>query len=171
MRLSFLPFLLLAIPILEISVFIMVGDIIGLWPTLGMILVTAFLGTLLLRHQGFQLLREAQEKTQANQMPGRALVHGVMLVVAGIFLLTPGFVTDTCGFLLFIPPIRDGIWAFLKSRMSFQVMTPPGQNQQGGNPFGPNSEHDVHGGQKQGPVIDLEETEFGPTDPKSPWNK
>ena len=171
MRLSFLPFLLLAIPILEISVFIMVGDIIGLWPTLGMILVTAFLGTLLLRHQGFQLLREAQEKTKANQMPGRALVHGVMLVVAGIFLLTPGFVTDTCGFLLFIPPVRDGIWAFLKSRMSFQIMTPNGQSQQNGDPFDQNPDAHAHDASKQGPVIDLDETEFGPTDPKSPWNK
>ncbi|MEP1331071.1 MAG: FxsA family protein [Lentilitoribacter sp.] len=171
MRLSFLPFLLLAIPVLEIAVFIMVGDVIGLWPTLGMILVTAFLGTLLLRHQGFQLLREAQAKTQANQMPGRALVHGVMLIVAGIFLLTPGFVTDSCGFLLFIPPVRDGIWAFLKSRMSFQVMTPGGPNQQAGNPFEPNAQSNNHPEQKQGPVIDLEETEFGPTDPKSPWNK
>ena len=169
MRLSFLPFLLLVVPILEISVFIMVGDVIGLWPTLGMILVTAFLGTLLLRHQGFQLLREAQEKTQANQMPGRALVHGVMLVVAGIFLLTPGFVTDSCGFLLFIPPVRDGIWAFLKSRMSFQMMGPNGQSQQGGNPFDQNPQ--AQDNPKQGPVIDLEETEFGPTDPKSPWNK
>jgi len=126
-----------------------------------MIVVTAFLGTLLLRHQGFQLLREAQEQTKANQMPGRALVHGVMLVVAGIFLLTPGFVTDSCGFLLFIPPIRDAIWAFLKSRMSFQVMTPAGQQQTNG----PNPSSN------QGPVIDLDETEFGPTDPKSPWNK
>jgi len=171
MRLSFLPFLLLAIPILEISVFILVGDVIGLWPTLGMILVTAFLGTLLLRHQGFQLLREAQEKTQANQMPGRALVHGVMLVIAGIFLLTPGFITDSCGFLLFIPPVRDGIWAFLKSRMSFHMMTPNGQAQQGGNPFDQNFKPDMQHNPEQGPVIDLEETEFGPTDPKSPWNK
>ena len=171
MRLSFLPFLLLAIPILEISVFIMVGDIIGLWPTLGMILVTAFLGTLLLRHQGFQLLQEAQAKTKANQMPGRALVHGVMLVVAGIFLLTPGFVTDSCGFLLFIPPIRDGIWAFLKSRMSFQMMTPNGQTEQSGDPFRTNDGAGAQDNPKQGPVIDLEETEFGPTDPKSPWNK
>ena len=171
MRFSFLPFLLLAIPILEISIFIMVGDIIGLWPTLGMILVTAFLGTLLLRHQGFQLLREAQEKTKANQMPGRALVHGVMLVVAGIFLLTPGFVTDSCGFLLFIPPIRDGIWAFLKSRISFQTITPHGHAEQGGNPFGADNGAGTPDSPKQGPVIDLEETEFGPTDPKSPWNK
>lgn len=160
MRSSFLPFLLLVVPILEIAVFILVGDIIGLWPTLGMIVVTAFLGTLLLRYQGFQLLREAQEKTRANQMPGRALVHGVMLVVAGIFLLTPGFVTDSCGFLLFIPPVRDAIWAFLKTRLSFKVITPQGPAQGGADP-------DI----KQGPVIDLEETEFGPTDPKSPWNK
>ena len=169
MRLSFLPFALLFVPILEISVFILVGDIIGLWPTLGMILVTAFLGTLLLRHQGFQLLREAQEKTRANQLPGRALVHGVMLVVAGIFLLTPGFVTDTCGFILFIPPVRDAIWAFLKTRMSFQVMTPPG------GPMPHDQDRPGFESTKQdntsGPTIDLDETEFGPKDPDSPWNK
>ncbi|MEP3265760.1 MAG: FxsA family protein [Hyphomicrobiales bacterium] len=158
MRLAFIPFALLIIPIMEIAVFIVVGNQIGLWPTLGMIVVTAFLGTLLLRHQGFQLLSEIRTKTDAGEIPGRALVHGVMLLIAGILLLTPGFVTDTCGFLLFFPPIRDTIWRFFNNNMNFEVLTPK-------------TPHQATGDERRGPTIDLDATEFGPTDPNSPWNK
>lgn len=158
MRLAFIPFALLIVPIMEIAVFIAVGGQIGLWPTLGMIFVTAFLGTMLLRHQGFQLLSEMRAKTDAGEVPGKALVHGVVLLVAGILLLTPGFVTDTCGFLLFLPPLRDTIWRFLKNTLDFQVLSPQS------HPKAPEKE-------ARGPTIDLDTSEFGEKDPDSPWNK
>lgn len=158
MRLAFIPFALLLIPIMEIAVFIAVGNQIGLWPTLGMIVVTALLGTLLLRHQGFQLLSEIRAKTDSGEIPGRALVHGVMLLIAGILLLTPGFVTDTFGFSLFLPPVRDAIWRFLKNNMNIDIITPKTAHQPPNQP-------------SRGPTIDLDSTEFGPSDPESPWNK
>lgn len=154
-----IPLLLLSVPIAEIAVFIMLGGAIGLWATLGLILLTAIIGTFLLRHQGFHLVAKIQNKLNNNEIPGRELVHGVMLLVAGVLLLTPGFVTDTCGFLIFIPPVRDTVWQFLKSRITVNMVAPDGTFSENGPP-------DAN---KKGPVIDLHQTEFGPADPDSPW--
>ena len=113
----FIPFLLLVIPILEIGVFILLGGQIGIINTLLGIVLTAFIGTVLLRRQGFALIGQAQKQMGRGNIPGRELAHGVMLLAAGLLLLTPGFVTDSFGFLLLIPPVREGIFAFVKSRM------------------------------------------------------
>jgi len=94
MHLGIIPFLLLFIPILEIAVFIMVGGQIGVASTLGMILVTAILGSILLRIQGISTLARIQEKSRDGAIPGKELVNGVMIMIAGVLLLTPGFVTD-----------------------------------------------------------------------------
>lgn len=124
-RFSLVPFFLLGIPILEIAVFITVGQQIGVLPTLALILVTAIAGSILLRVQGFGVLARIRQTMDAGRMPGRELVHGVMILVAGVLLLTPGFVTDTLGFLLFIPAIRDLGWNLLKDRIV--VMGAPGE--------------------------------------------
>lgn len=162
MPLALLPFLLLVIPIMEIAVFIAVGKEIGLWPTLAMVLATAVMGSLLLRHQGFRLLGEIRSKMEAGALPGRALVHGVMLLLAGILLLTPGFVTDFCGFLLFIPPVRDWIWAAISKRIDIQFMGGSGNQTPNASP---------HGDDGRGRIIDLDESEFRPSDPTSPWRE
>lgn len=107
----------ITVPIVEIAVFIQVGDIIGLWPTLGIVILTAIIGTALLRQQGISVLFRIQENLEANRMPVRELFDGVCLVVAGALLLTPGFVTDAVGFLLFVPPARSAIAAWIASRM------------------------------------------------------
>lgn len=117
MRFSIVPFLLLSIPLAEIATFVIVGSQIGVFPTLGMVLVTAIAGSILLRIQGFGVVRRIQETMNAGGVPGRDLVHGMMIMVAGVLLLTPGFITDTLGFLLFVPAIRDAGWRFLKSRI------------------------------------------------------
>lgn len=122
MRLSYLPFLLIIMPVLEISVFIMIGGQIGVLNTILIILFTAILGSFLLRQQGLGLLAKIQQKMAEGQVPGRDLTHGVMILVAGILLLTPGFVTDAIGFSLFVPQIRDAIAGFLKSRINVQTM-------------------------------------------------
>ena len=121
MPFSIIPFLLLVIPVVEIGAFILVGGQIGLWPTLLMILVTAVIGSFLLRVQGLSLINKVQTEVAAGKVPGKELGHGVMIVVAGIFLLTPGFVTDTIGFLLFVPPIRNMIWSFVASRITVNM--------------------------------------------------
>lgn len=119
MPFSLIPFLLLAIPAAEIAVFILVGGQIGVLWTFAAILATAILGSILLRVQGFQIVNRLREETNAGRVPGRELGHGAMILVAGVLLLTPGFVTDTLGFLLFFPPFRDLIWNWAKTRIHF----------------------------------------------------
>ena len=164
MRLGIIPFLLLFIPILEIAVFVMVGGQIGVLSTLGMILVTAILGSILLRIQGFATLARIQEQSRAGAIPGKELVSGVMIMIAGVLLLTPGFVTDSIGFLLFFPPFRHFLWSAIASKVVVQTK---GAFQQGGNPFG--QQHPHRGGDD---VVDLDPSEFSEKpNPDSPWNK
>ncbi|MEQ8667266.1 MAG: FxsA family protein [Rhodospirillales bacterium] len=98
--------IMIAVPIGEIAVFIQAGELIGLWPTLGTVIVTAVAGTALLRHQGFDTLRRIQESAGRGEAPVRELFDGFCLLIAGALLLTPGFITDGVGFLLFLPPFR-----------------------------------------------------------------
>jgi UPF0716 protein FxsA len=78
--------------------------------TLALVLVTAVIGVILLRQQGFQILERVREDVNAGRTPAPAMADGVLVLVAGILLLTPGFVTDAIGLLLFVPAIRDWIW-------------------------------------------------------------
>lgn len=96
----------IVVPIVEIAVFIQVGEQIGVWSTIGVVVLTAIIGTAMLRQQGLSVLFRIQENLQANRIPVQELFDGVCLVIAGALLLTPGFVTDTVGFLLFVPPYR-----------------------------------------------------------------
>jgi UPF0716 protein FxsA len=96
----------IAIPLVEIAVFIEVGGRIGVWNTVLTVVVTAMIGTWLLRRQGLQALRRVQESLNRNILPVSEVFDGLCLLVAGALLLTPGFVTDALGFLLFIPPLR-----------------------------------------------------------------
>ncbi len=104
-----MPFVFLAfvlVPIAEIAVFIEVGGFIGLWPTLGIVILTALLGTSLLRAQGLAAFGRAQAAMSEGRLPVEEVVHGFCLVIAGALLLTPGFLTDIAGFLLFVHPVR-----------------------------------------------------------------
>jgi UPF0716 protein FxsA len=98
--------LLVAVPIIEIAVFIEVGGLIGLWPTIAVIIVTAAIGAGLLRLQGLAVMYRAQEAMARGEMPLIHVFDGFCLLFAGAMLLTPGFVTDVVGFLLFVPPLR-----------------------------------------------------------------
>lgn len=98
--------LFIAVPLVEIAVFIQVGGLIGLWPTIAIVIATAFAGTALLRQQGLATLRRAQESMNRGEMPLREVFDGACLLFAGALLLTPGFVTDATGLLLFLPPGR-----------------------------------------------------------------
>jgi len=167
MPFALIPFLLLVIPIVEIAAFILIGGQIGIGWTLLMILVTAIIGTIMLRIQGLQLITHIRSEIDAGKVPARALGDGAMLLVAGILLLTPGFVTDGIGFLLFVPPVRSLIWSFLASRITVQA---------GGTQFGFGEDTTFRQPQHDpdaGPVVDLdpEDYEAGPPNPDSPWNK
>jgi UPF0716 protein FxsA len=97
---------LLCIPIAEIAVFIKAGQVIGLGWTLALVVLTAMLGTALLRRQGLRTLTLTQQKLDRGELPVGELFDGLCLLAAGALLLTPGFITDIIGLTLFIPPIR-----------------------------------------------------------------
>ena len=121
---------IICIPILEIIVFIEVGDRIGLFNTIFMILFTAIVGFSLMRSQGLSLLIDAQANLKSNNFPVKVVYDGLCIVFAGILLFIPGFVTDTLGFLFFLPSFRKYIkvlgYRFFKNhnQMPFSSNTP-----------------------------------------------
>lgn len=126
----FLAFLL--VPIIEIALFIQVGSLIGLWPTLAIVVLTAVLGTWLVRTQGQLALSQLRGSFERLSDPTEPLAHGAMILLAGALLLTPGFFTDTCGFLLLVPGVRSRAFAWLKSKVKvahFQMGPAPRQGQ------------------------------------------
>jgi len=108
---------MIAVPIMEIAVFIKAGDLIGLWPTIGSVILTAIIGSFLLRQQGLATLVRVRESMDAGRLPVNELFDGLCLLVAGALLLTPGFVTDGVGLLLFMPPFRVILRALLAQRL------------------------------------------------------
>jgi UPF0716 protein FxsA len=101
-----LVILFIVVPIVELYVIIQVGELIGLWPTLALLLADALLGSLLLRYQGRGAWRRFNHALAERRFPGREVADGLMIAIGGTLLLTPGFVTDIFGFLLLIPPTR-----------------------------------------------------------------
>lgn len=103
-----MPFLLLflLVPLVEIYILIEVGQVIGALPTIGLCVLTAVIGAALLRVQGFQTLHRAQENLARGEIPAIEMFEGVALGFGGALLLTPGFATDTVGFLCLIPWTR-----------------------------------------------------------------
>lgn len=115
-RLIFLVFTV--VPLIEIACFILIGNAIGLWPTLAGVLITAVAGSILLRMQGIALYREIRETIGRGRLPTRALGDAMMVGIAGALLLAPGYFTDLIGILLLIPPVRGVIYRFLASRIT-----------------------------------------------------
>lgn len=153
-----IPIFLILLPLLEIAGFIVVGRQIGVLATIALIIFSTILGAYLLRVQGFSVMARVRQTVDAGGLPGRELVHGFMILVAGMLLVAPGFITDIIGVLLFIPPIRELAWNFLRSRVII---------------LGP----DLNGGARRpdgdpGKIIDLDEQDY--TSRKSqdtPWRQ
>ena len=153
-----------AVPIIEIAVFIQAGELIGLWPTIGVVILTAILGTSLMRAQGLQTLAKAQSQMDQGEMPIGAMFDGICILVAGVLLLTPGFVTDTMGFLLLVPPLRQlvGAKVIMKLVQSGNIRTSfgggfgAGRGNSGGNRAGGMGADGMGGGRHRGngPIID-----------------
>lgn len=165
--------LFIGIPIIEIAVFIQVGDIIGLWSTIAVVIVTAVIGTALLRQQGLSTLMRAQATMNEGRVPAEELFDGACLLLAGAFLLTPGFVTDSVGFLLFLPPfrklLRSKAKGFIQRHGNIHIVGANGETMQTGPGFG-QSPHHPHGEQTQdSTVIDADFEEVSPN-PDSPWS-
>lgn len=156
-----MPILILAafigVPMLEIAVFIQIGGWLGLWPTLGLVVLTAVLGTWELRAQGLATLGRARAAIDAGKLPTLEMFDGACLLLAGALLLTPGFITDTIGMLLFVPAVRAYLRTVLARHLSGSLETRifvGGEDTKGNHP---------HTG--RGPVIDADYREVGDTGP------
>lgn len=111
----FVAFLL--VPLIEIGLFIQVGGLIGLWPTLAIVVLTAVAGTVLVRSQGLRAMDDLRRSFAGQADPGEALAHGAMILVSGALLLTPGFFTDAVGFALLVPQVRMAVFRWLRQRV------------------------------------------------------
>lgn len=117
----FLAFLL--VPLIEIALFIQVGGLIGLWPTLLIVVLTAIAGTALVRSQGALAMARLRDSFETLRDPTEPLAHGAMILFSGALLLTPGFFTDGVGFALLIPGVRNLVLRELRKRVEVHSMS------------------------------------------------
>lgn len=108
-----------SVSLLEIFVLIKVGGFLGAWPTVLLVIVTALIGSTLVRSQGLQVVTQLQQRLAQGEMPGQQLIEGIMLIITGVLLVTPGFVTDLCGLLLLQPKIRTTIAKIILANVNF----------------------------------------------------
>jgi UPF0716 protein FxsA len=116
-----MPLLFIIIPLIELYFIIVVGESIGALWTVVLVVLTAIIGVNLLRIQGMSTLTRAQRNMAQGQIPAMEMMEGVALAVAGVLLITPGFITDTLGFLCLIPASRQAIIRFIMRRASVQT--------------------------------------------------
>lgn len=115
--------LFIAVPIIEIGLFIQIGGLLGLWPTLAIVVLTALVGTALMRAQGVAALQKLQANIESGGNPTDPIANGAFILVAGLLLLTPGFFTDAVGFSLLIPPVRQALIRAVAARLKSRVET------------------------------------------------
>lgn len=117
--LKILIVLFIAIPVIEIYLLIQVGSVIGAIPTILMIIGTAVLGAALLRMQGISTFQRVQSAMQRGEIPAIEMLEGLILLISGALLLTPGFFTDAIGFIALVPPLRRAfiVWALQHSNI------------------------------------------------------
>ncbi|MEC3861352.1 FxsA family protein [Mesobacterium sp. TK19101] len=165
----FLAFL--AVPLIEIALFIQVGGMIGLWPTLGIVILTAIIGTSLMRSQGAMAMNNLRGSFSRLDDPTEPLAHGAMILLAGALLLTPGFFTDAVGFALLTPPFRAMVLAWARKRVNVQTFQMGPQ----ADPFAQRPRTPTSDANRGADVIDGEFTEVEPprrpTHTPSGWTK
>lgn len=125
--------LFLTVPVIEIILLFKVGDAIGAWWTILLIILTAVIGANLLRQQGLATFQRFQSCLQRGELPAVTMIEGVLLLMAGAFLLTPGFFTDTMGFLLLIFPLRHYLATLLMRKGIFVAVGGTARGQAAGN--------------------------------------
>ena len=168
----------IAVPLIEIALFIQVGGLIGLWPTLLIVVLTAVLGSWLVRNQGALALSQLRQSFSELDDPTRPLAHGAMIVLSGALLLTPGFFTDAVGFALLVPAVRDWVMRQAGKRIQVQRFDMGGGAQPRRDPprHPRQPPHAAHGrNPAEGEVIDGEFTEVTgdkrPTHTPSGWTR
>ena len=157
--------LFVTIPIIEIALFIQVGGWLGLWPTLGIVILTAILGTYLVRAQGLQAINNIKSNLEGLRDPTESLAHGAMILASGLLLLTPGFFTDAVGFALLVPPIRLALFKWGRSKVKVKSFVNTG------NAPRPSAEGDVIDGEFTDLEDDLPQGTHKPSGPPSGWTR
>jgi len=132
-----LVLLFIAVPLAELAVIIQVGQLIGVWWTIGLLLADSLLGSWLLRHQGRAAWRRFNEALQSGRVPTREVLDGTLVIFGGALLLTPGFITDVFGAVLLIPPTRALVRSVLGRRLSHRMTVSAGR--------GRRADYDVEG--------------------------
>lgn len=129
--------LIILVPLVEIYLLIQVGGLIGALPTVIAVVMTAVIGSVLIRQQGLSTLQRARQGMSAGQLPAMEMLEGIALLVSGAFLLTPGFFTDAVGFLLLVPFVRRWLIASLmRSAVVIHAQrTPHGEKSSGPDTF------------------------------------
>jgi len=117
-----LVLLFIAVPIAELAVIIQVGQAIGIWWTIGLLIADSLLGSWLMRHQGRASWRRFNEAVAAGRVPTREVLDGALVIFGGALLLTPGFLTDILGLVLLVPPTRAIVRAVLARRLTARMV-------------------------------------------------
>ncbi|MEJ2538441.1 MAG: membrane protein FxsA [Gemmatimonadota bacterium] len=112
-----LALLFIVVPLLELALLIQVGQVVGVLPTVLLVLATGIAGAALARREGTRTLSALQQELGEGRLPGRALLDGLCVLVGGAFLLTPGILTDVAGFVLLLPPSRRWVQRWIRGRM------------------------------------------------------
>lgn len=113
-----LALLFVLVPMAELALLIQVGQWVGLWPTLGLVVVTGIAGAALARREGIRTFLRFQRELSQGRLPGQSLFDGLAILLGGAFLLTPGLLTDVLGFSLVLPPTRRLIQRSLRERFA-----------------------------------------------------
>ncbi len=151
----------IAVPLIEIALFIQVGDAIGLWPTLGVVVITAVIGTWMVRTQGAMAMGQLRRSFSDLDNPAEPLAHGAMILFSGALLLTPGFFTDAIGFALLVPAVRHAVFTFIRKRVHVQRFDM--------GPNGPQRPHNPQSGRNPD-IIDADYHEISDDQPKTQGN-
>lgn len=146
--------LFVGVPLIEIALFVQVGGAIGLWATLAVVVLTAIIGTTLMRAQGALAMANIRQSFSEMNDPTEPLAHGAMILFSGALLLTPGFFTDTVGFLLLIPAFRSAAFHWIRKRVKVQS-------------FSTQTHAEYHRRPPSEDVIEGDFTEVPPSEPKS----
>lgn len=148
----YIPLIFIAWPIAEIATFIWVGGHLGVINTVGLVLLSAFGGLALFRYVGFGLLKRVQSELSAGRMPTGTMLEGFIVLVAGVLLILPGFLSDVLAFLLLFAPIRRLIIAAIAARVTVSTTTSSRRSSEDG-------------------IVDLDQDEWERRgDADSPWS-
>lgn len=121
MPLQYLIALFIGLPIVELTLLFKVHERVGMGPTVLLVLLTGITGAALVRRQGIAILFRIQHEIEAGNLPAPQMIDGIMVLVAGALLVTPGLITDAVGFALLVPVVRTSLRGWLRKKMEQKV--------------------------------------------------